>query len=101
MLDSLDFEQRRLLNSYLGMVEVFYPSRWVSSQYCGDRSSVYSDSDNADSKQLLKDVLNGINSDSITSEELREFIQIVKENASLADNKRLTDSVINGMKFNK
>lgn len=101
LLDSLDSEQRRLLHCYLGMVELFYPSRWVSSQYCGDKSSVYSDAENTDSIQLLKDVLNGICSDSTTIEELRDFVQIMKDNSAVADNKQLTNSVVKNLKLNK
>ena len=101
LLDSLDSVQRRLLHCYLGMVELFYPSRWVSSQYCGDKSSVYSDAENTDSIQLLKDVLNGICSDSTTIEELRDFVQIMKDNSAVADNKQLTNSVVKNLKLNK
>ena len=101
LIDCLDVEQKKLLNSYLGMLELYYPSRWVSSQYLEDKSCAYSDSEDIESKGILKDIVKSISSDLGSSTEMKLFMEFMLDNAEVGDNKQLTEAVFKDLKMKK
>lgn len=88
LLCSLDDEQKRLFSAYTSMLEMYYPSRWVVSQYQEDSSSSFSDSEDENTKNLLVQIIQGLkdNPELVNS--------ILLSNAELADNVTLTRKVL-------
>ena len=70
------------------MLEMYYPSRWVVSQYQEDSSSSFSDSEDENTKNLLVQIIQGLkdNPELVNS--------ILLSNAELADNVTLTRKVL-------
>lgn len=85
---SMDDEQKRLFTAYTSMLEMYYPSRWVVSQYQEDISSAFSDNEDENNKNLIIQIAQSLrdNPELLSS--------ILLSNAELADNVSLTAKIL-------
>lgn len=95
LLCSMDADQKRLFSAYTSMLELYYPTRWVISQYQDDNSSVFSDSDNKNTETLIRHIVESLKDN---PELLKTFML---SNAHTADNFILTAKIIDEMNHSK
>lgn len=97
-VDTLDPHQKKLFAAYTGMLELYYPSRWVAAQYEDDKSSSFADQQDTKSKDLLKSIVEIYKDDALTEEDKKLLIQILTDNAEVGDNKQLVETTLKEIK---
>ncbi len=85
---SMDNEQKRLFEAYVAMLEVYFPTRWVISQYQDDSASAFSDNENTESRALIKQIAEAL------KDNPEMLDSLLMSNAEAADNISLTAAVL-------
>lgn len=99
LMEGLTDQQRKMLTAYLGLLEFFYPSRWVYAQYQEDKACAFNSSEDKEATEKLKEIYKALSSmkagDDTEIEMLRSMLLSC---ATETDSVLLTQTILRSLK---
>lgn len=99
LMEGLQPQQRQMLTAYLGLLEFYYPTRWVYAQYQEDKSCAYNSSENKESIEKLRAIYKTLSSMKAGDEADIQLLRSMLLNcATEADSVQLTQNILKSLK---
>ena len=90
-------DNRKMLESYLKLLGLCYPIRWVNERFVADESPSVSAEKPAEMKKAIRAVLETMIEAIGCAPDKLTFLTILKSDASLCANVRMTESIVNDL----